>query len=133
MNVDGDITVCGSAYIGMNNLSISSGLTLTEAQMINTVIYCDGAAVVGLASIASMDQPENVNFIIHTEGDVAVSIKPDLSDKLRLDGAWLDNGDKTTNKSDTADCAVITYRSVDGFYASTGSLTTPFTWADGGQ
>jgi hypothetical protein len=57
---------------------------------------------------------------------VAVSIDPNASDLIYLDGVALDDGDKITNLSTAGDIAVLTYYDATGWHASTNG------WTDGG-
>jgi hypothetical protein len=61
-----------------------------------------------------------------TIGAIAVSVKPDATDLIVLEGLALDDGDKITNASLSGDIAVLTYYGTTGWYAATTS------WTDGG-
>ena len=105
----------------VNTATYATDQTLTVAQCKGYIIYVTGAATVTLpARFAGM----NVSII--TIGAVEVSIDPNASDLIVLDGIALDDGDKITNLSTAGDIAVITDYGADGFYASTNS------WTDGG-
>ena len=80
-----------------------------------------GAATITLPAVA-----EGMSVSIHTIGAIAVSVDPNASDKIWLDGTALDDGDKITNKSTSGDIAVLTYYSADGWHATTNG------WTDGG-
>jgi hypothetical protein len=101
--------------------SYSSGQTLTVTECNGYVIYVTGAATIVLPAIAT-----GMSVTIITIGAVAVSVDPNASDKIYLDGTALDDGDKITNLSKAGDIAVLTYYSADGWYASTNA------WTDGG-
>lgn len=131
LDVQTNLTVSGDLLGGPQVLSKSGNYTLVGSEVYNTILYVDGAATITLPAISTITNAEKVCVVVHTIGDVAVSVDPNGADYLILDGVVLDDGDKATNKSDSADCIIITYFSADGFYASSGSLTTPFTWADG--
>jgi hypothetical protein len=111
------------SYINNSNLtaSYSSNQTLTDEECRGGVIYVTGAATITLPAIAS-----GMSVTILTVGAVAVSVDPNASDKIWLDGTALDDGDKITNLSTAGDIATLTYYSADGWYASTNS------WTDGG-
>lgn len=115
---DGNI-IAGGYKINTN--SYSSNQTLTASQCYGSVIYVTGAATITLPAIA-----DGMSVTIVTVGAVAVSVDPNASDKLVLDGTTLDDGDKATNTSTTGDIIVLTYYSADGWYASSNS------WTDGG-
>ena len=99
----------------------SADQTLTTAECYGYVIYVEGAATITLPAVA-----DGMNVTIITIGAVAVSIDPNASDKIWLDGTALDDGDKITNGSSAGDIAVLTYKSADGWHAATNS------WTDGG-
>jgi hypothetical protein len=68
----------------------------------------------------------DTDFEVITNGAVAVSVDPDASDLLILDGTTLDDGDKITNTSTTGDSARIRFYDATGAFASTNG------WTDGG-
>jgi len=85
------------------------------------VIYVDTAATITLpAAVAGM------SVTVVTVGAIAVSVDPNASDKLYLDGTALADGNKATNLSTAGDIIVLTYYSADGWYASSNG------WTDGG-
>lgn len=85
------------------------------------IVYVTAAATITLPAIAV-----GMSVTVIVVGAVAVSVKPNASDKIVLDGTTLDDGDKATSTSTTGDIAVFTYYSADGWYASTNG------WTDGG-
>lgn len=96
--------------------------TLTRAQMSNGhTNYVNAAAT--LTMLAVDDQ---TNFNVKTIGAVAVSVDPNASDLIYLDGTALDDGDKITNSSTAGDIAAIQYYNSTGVYAATNG------WTDGG-
>ncbi len=101
--------------------SYGSNQTLTVTECRGYVIYVTGAATITLPAIA-----DGMSVTIITIGAVAVSVDPNASDLIYLDGTALDDGDKITNLSAAGDIAVLTYYSADGWYASTNG------WTDGG-
>lgn len=101
--------------------SYSSNQTLTAAQCYGSVIYVTGAATITLPAVA-----DGMSVTVVTIGAVAVSVDPNASDLIYLDGTALDDGDKITNTSTAGDIAVLTYYSADGWHASTNG------WTDGG-
>jgi len=109
----------------VSSLAISTGTyasdqTLVVGECFGYIIYITGAAVLTLPKIA-----DGMSVTIITIGAVGVSIDPDATDKIWLDGTILDNGDKITNLTTSGDKAVLTYYSQDGWYASTNG------WTDG--
>lgn len=111
----------GTIPFTQNVLSYSAAHTLTAAQCRGHVVYVTAAAVITLPAVA-----EGLSVVVVTIGDVAVSVDPNASDKIWLDGTALDDGDKITNDSSAGDIAVLTYYSADGWHASTNG------WTDGG-
>lgn len=96
--------------------------TLTRAQMSNGhTNYVNAAATLTMLAVDS-----DTNFNVKTVGAVAVSVDPDASDLIYLDGTALDDGDKITNLSTTGDVATIQYYDATGAYAATNG------WTDGG-
>lgn len=95
--------------------------TLTAVECTGYVIYVTGAATITLPAVA-----DGMSVTVITIGAVAVSVDPNASDKIWLDGTALDDGDKITNASTAGDVATLTYYSADGWYASTNG------WSDGG-
>ena len=96
--------------------------TLTRNQMNNGhTNYVSSAATLTMLAV-----DENTNFNVKTIGAIAVSVDPNASDLLYLDGAALDDGDKITNTSTAGDTAVIQYYNSTGAYAATNG------WTDGG-
>lgn len=100
----------------------STSATLTRAQMSNGHTNYATAAI----TLTMLAVDEDTDFNVKTVGAVAVSVDPDGSDLLLLDGTALDDGDKITNTSTSGDTAVIQYYDSTGAYAATNS------WTDGG-
>lgn len=105
---------------GINTHTIVGDTTLTASMMYGGVFYVTSAATLTLPAVAS-----GMNISVITIGAIAVSVDPNASDKLWLDGTALDDGDKATNTSTAGDIAVVTYYSADGWYVSSNS------WTDG--
>lgn len=96
--------------------------TLTRAQMSNGhTNYVNAAATLTMLAVDTQ-----TNFNVKTIGAVAVSVDPDASDLIYLDGTALDDGDKITNASTAGDIAAIQYYDATGAYAATNG------WTDGG-
>jgi len=105
--------------VGVATYSSSQALTAIECK--GYVIYVTGAATITLPAVAA-----GMSVTIITIGAVAVSVDPNASDLIYLDGTALDDGDKITNTSTAGDIATLTYYSADGWYAATNG------WSDGG-
>ena len=100
------ITNGGTLYAGIQTGTYASTDTITAAQIRGAVIYVTGAATITLPAVADGD-----SVTIITIGAVAVSVDPNGSDKIYLDGSLLDLGDKITNLSTPGNTAVRTYHS----------------------
>lgn len=95
--------------------------TTSALELRGGVIYVTGAGTITIPAVAA-----GVSFTVITIGAVAVSIDPNASDLIYLDGTALDDGDKITNLSTAGDIAVITYYDATGWHATTNG------WTDGG-
>lgn len=95
--------------------------TTNANELYGGVIYVTGAATITIPAVAA-----GANFTVITVGAVAVSVDPNASDLIYLDGTALDDGDKATNTSTTGDIIVFTY------YDATGWFATSNGWTDGG-
>lgn len=122
-----DINIPGRTDGGVMGLAgVDTGLltantTLTAAQCQDHVWFVTGAYTVTLPAIA-----DYLHCKFYTIGANAVSISPNASDKIYLDGTALDDGDKITNASTSGDNAEVFYYSSAGWYAGTNG------WSDGG-
>jgi hypothetical protein len=120
-SVDIDGGTIDGATMGINTATYAANQTLTATQCRGYVIYVTAAATITLPAVA-----EGMSVTILTIGDVEVSVDPNASDLIYLDGVALDDGDKITNTSTAGDIAVLTYYGADGWYAATNA------WTDGG-
>jgi hypothetical protein len=121
VQVTGTQSVSGNLTAGVYTAAYAANQTLTATECFGYIIYVTAACTITLPAIAS-----GMSVTIITIGDIAVSVDPNASDKIVLDGTALDDGDKITNASTAGDVAVLTYYSADGWYASTND------WTDGG-
>jgi hypothetical protein len=121
VQVTGTQSVSGNLTAGVYTATYAANQTLTATECFGYIIYVTAACTITLPAIAS-----GMSVTIITIGDIAVSVDPNASDKIVLDGNALDDGDKITNASTAGDVAVLTYYSADGWYASTNN------WTDGG-
>jgi hypothetical protein len=94
--------------------------TTDSRELYGGVIYVTGAATITVPAVAA-----GASFTVITIGAVAVSVDPNASDLIYLDGTALSDGDKITNTSTAGDIAVLTYYDGTGWHASTNS------WTDG--
>ena len=90
------------------------------------VIYVTSAATITIPAVTS-----GMSFTVITIGAIAVSVDPNASDKMYLDGVLLDDGDQATNTSTTGDLITCSYFSADGWYCASGSPDGD-QWTDGG-
>lgn len=104
---------------GRRVITISGAETLKESDMYNTLVLIGGAYTVTLPAV----KPGMDAIFMNTTGD-DINIDPNAADKLRLNGALLDNGDKIANTT-VGDWAHILTESADGFVAITYG-----TWTD---
>jgi hypothetical protein len=121
----------GASSIGVATTAILSGgiftekhatsHTLTASELYGAVYYVTGAGTLTLPAAAA-----GMHFSVITIGAIAVSVDPNGSDLIYLDGTALDDGDKITNTSTAGDIAVFTYYDTTGWYAATNG------WTDGG-
>jgi hypothetical protein len=107
---------------GRRIITVATSETLKESDMYNTLVLLTGAATVTLPAV----KPGMDAIFINASGD-DMNIDPNAADKIRLDGAQLDDGDKIANTTIGHWVNLIT-ESADGFVAigPTGS------WTDGG-
>ena len=118
-----DGTIEGGFYPTIDSGSIdtytyAANQTLTASQCYGSVIYMTGAGTLTLPAIAS-----GMSLTVITIGAVAVSVDPNASDKILLDGTALDDGDKITNASTAGDITTLSYYSSDGWYSASNSWT----------
>lgn len=118
---DGDNTCSWQDPRAIDVATYATSQVLTAEECQGYIVYVTGAATITLPAVAA-----GMSVTIITIGAVAVSVDPNASDKIWLDGTALDDGDKITNTSTAGDIAVLTYYSADGWYAATNS------WTDGG-
>lgn len=106
---------------GRKVISIAATATILESDMYNSLILITGATTITLPAV----KPGMDAIFINADGDDQ-SIDPNASDKIRLLGALLDDGDKLSNSTIGHTVQLIT-ESADGFCA----LVLDGTWTDG--
>lgn len=105
-------------------ISTADDLTLKPEQCYNnSLIIVTAAKTVTVPAVAS-----GMDFTVLSSGANAVSVDPNASDKIRLLGALLDDGDKLTNGSAAGDSVRLKAESADGF---TAEIIGASTWTDG--
>jgi len=110
------------AKVGMNTNTFTGNDTMDAAEAYNYTHYVTSAAEIELPVVA-----QYMSFTVITVGAIAVSIDPDASDDIVLDGVTtLGNGDKATNLSVTGDMITCTYYVANSWYCASNG------WTDGG-
>lgn len=108
---------------GRRVISTGDNLTLKESDCYNTLVLVTAAKTITVPAVKP-----GMDFIVMSTGANAVNVDPDDSDKIRLLGAQLDNGDKLTSGSSAGDAVQLITESADGFCAF---LLNGSTWSDG--
>jgi len=106
---------------GKKFISMATSETLIESDMYNSVVLFTAQAT---ATLPVVKPGMDVTFIAATADDV--NIDPNAADKIRLDGALLDNGDKLSSTTIGHYVRLIT-EGADGFCA----IAPVGTWTDG--
>lgn len=109
------------ARMGRKIIEVATNETLKTSDMYNTIVLFTGAATATLPAV----MPGMDAIFVNTTGD-DVNIDPNASDKIRLDGALLDDGDKLSNTTIGHYVQLLT-ESADGFIA----IAPVGTWTDG--
>ena len=94
--------------------------TTNAQELYGGVIYVTSAATITIPAVAA-----GASFTVITIGAIAVSVDPNASDLIYLDGVALSDGDKITNLSTAGDIAHFTYYDATGWHAATNG------WTDG--
>ena len=126
---NGDISAATMTGVAVDNTStisiytevLAASHTLSAVECYGSVYYVNSAATITLPAAAV-----GMCVTVITIGAIEVSVKPDATDLIVLEGLALDDGDKITNASLSGDIAVLTYYGTTGWYAATTS------WTDGG-
>ena len=105
---------------GRRVISVAATETLKESDMYNTLILIAGTTVITLPAV----KPGMDAIFISTDGGDH-NINPNDSDKIRLDGALLDDGDSIAQTTIGYTCRLLT-ESVAGFVC----LSVPGQWTD---
>lgn len=115
------LTAGGAYVVTASKAAAYTAGTDNALEMYGGIIYVTSAAVITLPAVAV-----GMSVTVVTIGAIAVSVDPNASDLIYLDGTALDDGDKITNLSTAGNVAVLTYFGATGWYASTNA------WTDGG-
>lgn len=118
----GDLRACsGTKLVVKSTAADYTSGTTNALENYGGIIYVTAAATITLPAVA-----DGMSVAVVTVGDVAVSVDPNASDRIYLDGVALDDGDKITNLSTSGDVAILTYYDATGWHAMTNG------WSDGG-
>ncbi|MFH1614575.1 MAG: hypothetical protein ABIG61_05785 [Planctomycetota bacterium] len=108
------------ARTGRRVIAVAADATILESDMYNTLILISGTTTITLPAV----KPGMDAIFINTDG-ADQNIDPNASDKIRLDGALLDDGDKIAQTTVGYTCRLIT-EGADGFTC----LSVPGQWTD---
>lgn len=108
------------ARTGRRVITVTTSETLKESDMYNTLILLSGAITPVLPAV----KPGMDAIFINITGDDQ-NIDPNAADKIRLDGALLDDGDKIAQTTVGYTCQLVT-ESADGFTC----ISVPGQWTD---
>jgi hypothetical protein len=118
----------GAVTLGGATVAVRPAVKITAAsytvgttdpnELYGGVIYVTSAATITIPAVAA-----GASFTVITIGAIAVSVDPNASDLIVLDGTALSDGDKITNLSTAGDIAVFTYYDGTGWYAATNGWT----------
>jgi len=106
---------------GRRVIAMAATGTLLEGDMYNTLITIAGTTVITLPAV----KPGMDAIFVSIDG-ADQSIDPNASDKIRLDGAQLDDGDKISQSTVGYSCQLLT-ESADGFIC----ISVATQWTDG--
>ena len=94
--------------------------TTDPNELYGGVIYVTAACTLTIPAVAA-----GMHFTVIVIGAFTVSIDPNASDLIYLDGVALADGDKITSPGTAGSIATLVYHSTAGFHASTNA------WTDG--
>ncbi len=117
----GYVSTAGNAIITKSTASNYTVGTTDAREAYGGVVYVTSAATISLPAIAV-----GMSVTVITIGAIAVSVDPNGSEVVFLDGVALTGGHKITNLSTAGDIAVLTYKGSGVWYAATNA------WTDGG-
>jgi len=107
---------------GRRVISTAVDLTLKETECYNTLILVTAAKTITLPAVKP-----GMDLIVMSTGANAVHVDPNASDKIRLYGAQLDNGDKLSSASAAGDAVRLIHEDADGWC----HFPISGTWTDG--
>lgn len=116
------VTNANDASVPIYTEQHATSHTISAAECYGGVHYATAAATITLPAVAA-----GMSVTVITAAAVAVSVKPNASDLIRLDGTALDDADKITNSSTAGDAVTLTYYDATGWHA-----TTDGNWTDTG-
>ena len=104
-------------------ITIAANTTLTVAQMYGSVVYATGAITITLPAVV-----EGMHVTIYSEDATVKTVEIDGSDRIRLDGTALVDGNTIDSPGAAGDSITLHGDSADGFTTHGASGT----WVDGG-
>lgn len=111
----------GTNTLAVNTASYAANHTATTAECYGSVLYVTAAATITLPAVAA-----GMSLTVITIGAVAVSVDPNASEILVLDGTALTGGHKATNLSTAGDIITLTYYGSGSWHGASNA------WTDGG-
>ncbi len=117
----GYVSTAGNAIITKSTATSYTAGTTDAREKYGGIIYVTSACTISLPAIAV-----GMSVTVITIGNIAVSVDPNGTEVVFLDGVALTGGHKITNLSTAGDLAVLTYKGSGAWHASTNG------WSDGG-
>lgn len=122
VNFNGSAAITTGSPITVKSTATNYTVGTTSAlELYGGVIYATAACTIAIPAVVS-----GVNFTVITIGNFAVSVDPDATDLIVLDGTSLADGEKATNLSTSGDILVVTYYGASGWVAISNG------WTNGG-
>lgn len=118
----GDLSACMGLGIAVKITAANYTVGTTDPRE----LYGGMIIVTSAATITAPAVVTGASFSVYTVGAIAVSVDPNASDLIVLDGTAQADGEKITNLSTAGDCAVLVAMDGTGWVASTNS------WTNGG-
>jgi hypothetical protein len=119
--VELQLTESGGGGSALYTATYAANHNLDASECVNGIIYVSSAATMTLPAVDS-----TMSVTIATVGATAVSVDPNGSEVLVLDGINLTGGHKATNLSTAGDLITLSYKSAGVWYAASNG------WTDGG-
>jgi len=132
LNVGGDLSITGTVKGKIDELIQASTDTLIAAEIAGTIINNYGQGAANTQTLPAAAEGLNALFVIATIGN-AFHIDVQATDKIYLDGAALDDGDKISNATPAIgdNISIVAFQTGVGAY-DWRAQTIQGTWVDGG-